>query len=307
MRRAAAAALVSLLRGGMARDTSTQPWVCPKPNIYETNCTELDNVNEQADWGLFFAEHPRYDCDLAIINAGMPRTGSTLLQELAVEAVSLLGKTFPSQRRLSFVNGEYWRFNRHLNNHSSDWSGPTVPEHTDIVYFKSHNWDSELHSICQRNLVLLTDRDPTAMIASLIKVRARLYPDESKGGDACDWAYELLLKYRGMHFCWKEHAQVPFRVSYEHMRNSKVAVAAAIATLLASMFDFVTEVHDQPTTISYTFPADYHAAEANPSLPGLTNLSKDAYNAAKAQEIRDSLPDACQDPQVWAHCFKSAY
>mmetsp|Transcript_25749 Transcript_25749/g.79216 ORF Transcript_25749/g.79216 Transcript_25749/m.79216 type:complete len:231 (-) Transcript_25749:10-702(-) len=228
----------------------------------------------------------------------MPRTGSTLLQELVVDAVALVGKSF---RPLSFSNGVYWRVDRHVRDRAKSWE-VDVPANTDIVLFKSHSWDSELASICQRNLVLMTDRDPTAMIAS--KIKAFIKDNEFRSETACDDTYALLLRSYRMNYCWKTHAQYPFRVSYEHMKHSKAAVTAALATIIASLFDLVVEDPSEETVISYTFRRGFHEAEANPGIPGL--VATVDYEAALAQEIKDSLPPDCQDRHLWADCFADA-
>ena len=77
-------------------------------------------------------------CDLAVIDAGMPRTGSTLLYELAADACTYVKK---GAKHLRCVNAGYWRLDRHLNQAPGAWTLQRIPNGTNVVPVKSHEWE----------------------------------------------------------------------------------------------------------------------------------------------------------------------
>ena len=249
------------------------------------------------------------NCELAVIDAGMPRTGSTLLSLLIDDAVKKVQEAFGW--RLKIQKGGYWRLNRHMQDPKKKYH-LNIPDGTDIVTIKSHEFDSELLTLCKQNLIILTRREPAAMLASGIIAFSEAFREGQASN--CDFLAHSIFYSVRRHACWQAHAQFPLRVAYEDFRKNKAPATTAIATEIATILDLGDGItssssssssssEDGGTHISFRFPADYRADEAN-SIAHLKGSSSSSDDNALTNEIAHLFPSECNDRFKWDACFR---
>mmetsp|Transcript_7655 Transcript_7655/g.10651 ORF Transcript_7655/g.10651 Transcript_7655/m.10651 type:complete len:201 (+) Transcript_7655:101-703(+) len=165
-----------------SRFTCTPP---PPPK-----CDDVDAVTNTEGWGRYFDAdiQKQPQCKLLIVNAGLPRTGSTLLGSLALHAIRrTLPATFTIRPKV--IATRYWREDRHSHKAKASQTKQIFPDNIDIFMTKSHEFDSELASMCDRTLVLLTSRDPAAQAVSAAN------GFWSENGTSCDLQRLKLASY----------------------------------------------------------------------------------------------------------------
>lgn len=96
------------------------------------------------------------ECDLAVVMAGSPRSGSTLLTKIIVDSVKRLSARFD----VSYANLGYWRLDRHmLRPQQDDLANMTkmlarIQAGTQVVILKTHEYDPEVLKLCRKVLVI---------------------------------------------------------------------------------------------------------------------------------------------------------
>lgn len=302
----------------VVKEAACRPSFCKSSHL---NCSAIDELSQRPQFPRLFPlsneggdddddvlatnERALASCKVAVIDAGLPRTGSTLLSLLVEDAMEQLTDVFGSgnyARRV--VDLGYWRYDRHREG-SYSWSISDIPEGTDIVTVKSHEYDSELARLCERSLVLLTSREPMAMAVSM-RHAGWVNPN-------CDKIFSQILASEGRHRCWYRAANVPLVFEYEDVSRSKKAVVAAIASELAVALG----IEDEAKNIKFSFGQNYRQKEANPGISGLrssesereaspSNLDR-GENDKLQHDASEFLPEGCRNRTVWRKCFPVAW
>ena len=170
-------------------------------------------------------------CRLAMIAAGMPRTGSTLTFKVLKAVLSKL-----TIWKSHGVQLKYWQW--HLRNSAVPHRGPLgdAPpgsecetrwqlyneataklnslQEDDVVLIKSHEFDAELLSLCTASIVFTSERDVADIAASKVKL-GWVHRKGNMSNRA--WVAELAGGIKGdvsEHVCWRQHAPVNVNVLF---------------------------------------------------------------------------------------------
>ena len=260
------------------------------------NCSAVDMRFHEATGERF--ERPP-NCKLVVIVAGMPRTGSTLLIELVHDAV----RQALSQSGLKVVNISYWRLDRHLGTKGGqavNWRPTELPDDTDVIVTKTHEYDSEVLGLCERNLVILSSREPAAQVTSV--ANAFLKTEDGRTCENFEWH---LKKFEAQARCWQEAAHFPLKFAYEDFSVSKVTTTISIATVIETILGIDRVDPDKETVLEFRFPKGFAEAEANPGIPGLRKVqqTEEEKQLQLQTNLADFLPEECRDIDFWRRCF----
>lgn len=263
-----------------------------EPELEEPDCAALDALTVKPDWPPLFGQGRKdKPCKVALIDAGMERTGSTLLASLAASAIVQTGLTHVS------LTEAFWRLDRHVNNRNLNWTLPDIPTETDVVLFKTHEYDSELaNEVCEQSIVLLTNREPLETAMSLVHMFNR------EGKLSCDDIYGMLSQGEREHRCWLRKANFPIILGDVTRRKRKTV--ATIARILQQVVgseddDMSRYIHDY-----YKFDINHLKQDANPRIPGLHQSKKLEDLQMLAGTI---LPEGCRDYHRYRYCFPNHY
>ena len=179
-------------QGERTEYASSPTWMCDQPQ---------DDV-----YGTLFASGSlkRPTCDLALIIAGTPRSGSTVIYNIVKNALNLIAV----HSNITYAGIGYWRFHRHTRQSPAlDLSTMRkvlgrVKNSTQVVFVKSHQYDPELLELCNQSLVVTSTREIPDMMRSWV------------GADwlrnNCTDLTRMLSRVIQDHRCWQRHAGIRF-------------------------------------------------------------------------------------------------
>jgi hypothetical protein len=177
--------------------------------------------------------HPpasRSRCGLAVVIAGIVRSGSTLQQKLARDAVQRAGLHRGGQRPPAV----YWSWHAHVRMGDAKakewaaqfnaWAAALTPQ--DAVVIKCHQWRPEIFGFCRRTVVLTTHRDVIDVAASAQRVGWAESPQALR---------RLLAVSLRHHAQWAAVADVNARyVDLAAPRTRRLHIAQICAALVAA-------------------------------------------------------------------------
>lgn len=144
-------------------------------------------------------------CHLAIIAAGAPRSGSTLQNEIARRAATILVK---HSGTLRLRNAGYWMPHVHSNSRDvarryieTSQKEIVVWDDKTVLLVKTHDFDRNLLTLCTNYIVLTTYRDPVNMISSFVR---RSWISNSSVEQMCIIAKHAMTR----HLLWSSYANV---------------------------------------------------------------------------------------------------
>lgn len=216
------------------------------------DCGKVDALSSSEP--LFSQTDPAPMCKLMVVAAGAPRTGSTLSELMALQALKDLN--------VSYVNLGYWRYDRHNRNkkdfHGVRWSAEYVrsriPSPSSVVIVKSHEYDTELVGMCDEVLVIAQGRNAHDLAASAMGAGWL---------NKCDAMYSFLRAMEAHHICWRRHSQLAFH--YRELKGNKISSYTAILGKLAPMVAWNGTRQDW---LMLANRAPLFNTEANPTIPG---------------------------------------
>jgi hypothetical protein len=225
--------------------------VIPHEEMVEGGCGDIGLV-----------EPGRRKCHLAIINAGMPRSGSTLVNALITEALEQLNVT-------SHLKGSiYWQqhirraFSRSGKNstdkcrmirdrYEKDRALLANLTANDLILVKSHEFDATLLDLCHRVVVISSTRDLADIVFSKIRLGWFKIDEE----DTLDVAAEkMVYSVHGAvqeHNCWQRYAPRMLQLLYEDMSRH---YGAAVMKIMGAILDTIPP-HAVPTQTTLNISA----------------------------------------------------
>lgn len=249
-------------------------------------------------------------CRLAVINAGSPRAGSTLLQQIIDDAVVRVRLRF---KRIEIINAAYWRFDRHLLSNPryyeliGKWWGPRnrswVPprdEKVDVLVAKSHEFDSELAGLCEQSLVVASSREPDRMAESA--AAAGFF---GGGPLACATVGSYLAGWEHAMRCWLAHSTHSLRFAYRDLAAAPALAATQVFAELALILA-PRQAGEMPLSElakALMVKKDYARHEANVRIPGAHKKKLQQQGPVVASGA-GLLPKQCDAERLRA-CFPS--
>jgi len=242
-------------QGERTECASSPTWMCDQP--------------QDRQYGTLFASGSlkRPTCALALIIAGTPRSGSTLIQAIAKTTLNLLAV----HSHITYADIGYWRFHRHIRKPpNSDLSTMRkvlgrVKNRTQVVLVKTHEYDPELLELCNQSLVVTSTREITDMMRSWVGagwLRRN-----------CTDLTVMLSKVTKNQRCWQRHAGVRF--IYSDIESDKrfaliimmSAVMSKLSIRASQSLPFERLFKDE------VFSSGFMDDEANPGIPSSRNGS----------------------------------
>lgn len=184
-------------------------------------------------------------CHLAIVNAGMPRSGSTLVNSLITEAIEQLNVT-------SHYKGSiYWQqhirraFSRPGRNatdkcrmirerYEADRAMLASLTKNDIILVKSHEFDATLLDLCHRVVVISSTRDLADIVFSKIRLGWFKLDNEGSFEAAVE---QMVYSVHGAvqeHNCWQRYAPRMLQLLYEDISHH---YGAAVMKIMGAILD----------------------------------------------------------------------
>eukprot|EP00039_Didymoeca_costata_P022006 m.3393 g.3393 ORF g.3393 m.3393 type:complete len:428 (-) comp2762_c0_seq2:75-1358(-) len=206
--------------------------------VYESKgCTEMPSISA-----------PVGRCKLALIAAGMPRTGSTVTLRMLQKAGKILG--LPNFTPLRYWNmhlrntyirrisncsemvDERNRQNEIINNLTAD----------SIVVIKSHEFDETLLRLCKKHIVFLSTRDMGDVALSKYKLGWYTRSDSSlfDGMNTTEMVQYLASTMYGdiqEHECWKRESARNVNVQYDEIKGHCAFYMLRIVGAIAQALD----------------------------------------------------------------------
>lgn len=233
--------------------------------VFEENFDECEALIREIfpSYEPIFGSHALWrmpECDLAVVMAGSPRSGSTLLTKIIVDSVKRLSARFD----VSYANLGYWRLDRHmLRPQQVDLANMTkmltrIQAGTQVVILKTHEYDPEVLKLCRKVLVITSTTDVSKAMNSY--VLAGWIPR------TCDAARGMFYRQLKQHRCWQKHSRM--RLVFKEFESDKRLTAISIMGKIVEMLNISTDAYLNSTGILFNFSSDYMHKEANPVIPG---------------------------------------
>jgi hypothetical protein len=256
------------------------PKIMPRA-VSVQSCQQLALANNMADihpppssafQQLLKAVPPTRRCSLAVVAAGPPRSGSTMQQKLILVALKHLNVP---------VVPFYWNYHlhvlrnsgalRHMNSNKS--SEAEIAELRKIrssqeriiqklatgqqsrvsLLLKTHEFDSRVFEMCEKQLVFTTNRNLT---------------DAANSAVAAGWARRVedlpINEWVRDYDCWKQHGaiDIPYEDFAKHPEWHALMLAAFIGSYLDLGWDPAL-IHDLSAAANR-----FRETDANPGIPG---------------------------------------
>ena len=221
-------------------------------------------------------------CPAAVILAGMPRTGSTLMLRFAHAALAAL--------QTSHAFAGYWRLPAHLNHSFPRWGAAPMnaterhtwisgkkrilqkslssPAGTPIIMFKSHEFAPRLLTACRRRAVLLTHRCVKDELMSATKLGWLSANADNQTAAIRDWVEDYSL--------WRSSGALD--VPYELMQYAPREAFHAIVDYLAESFGLQDRAQ-RTAELSSQQLAEL-GGEGNPGIPSTRAMEPPANTHA---------------------------
>jgi len=226
-----------------------------------------------------------WSCRLAIVNAGMPRSGSTLVGKLITEAVSMINSVSNSTGR---VRGPFY-WNHHLRRDFSD-SGVGRNDsatakcaarrayyfkilnllssltNSDTLLIKSHEFDAGLLGICEKVLVVSSVRDLAESAFSKVRLGWNKIPPGISQVEAAEVMVNASLQAVKEFNCWKRYSPRYTQMLYQDFSKS---FGAAIMRIMALILEAIPlPVGQQPLVVNIdAINEKFSKIEGNKDMP----------------------------------------
>ena len=209
----------------------------------------------------FFKTFTTRRCELAVVVAGAPRTGSTLLTRITEDCLERLSKHL----NVKYKSIGYWRYVRHIKGSPEEDMESmvkvldSIEPDVQVLVLKSHEYDPEIFKLCQKTLVITSTKDTRQLLKSAIGAKWIRQNN-------CTQLRTFLQHVLHDHRCWQRYAQLRFH--YNTYASAKRITAISIMTKLAEILNLAeaTLIADDGPLSS--FPVEYMQEDANPTIPG---------------------------------------
>lgn len=225
-------------------------------------------------------------CKLAIINAGMPRTASTLIGKVFLDAV----KNLTSEPTLNI----YWNWHHHVNLDkeaqkefvsNSKYSLGKLGARG-VLIAKSHEFYSPLLSACRKRVVVATHRHPVDLLNS--EAQANWFQNASEG-----WGHFNEAAQRS--FCWRSAAPKVSGTSFVDFPFERLLTLDTFRGVARDSLKLVAKALDvEPTDVEgfvQSIQERYWSHEANKGIPS---------KRPRKCEQPHTAPDECVEDVVRA-------
>ena len=235
-------------------------------SVAQDNCASLASETNRGYESLKDDPNfPKPKCELVVLMAGTPRSGSTLLLKIIDDCLSRLHETF----QINYFNYGYWRLDRHLRRAAEIDSRSTkenlkrIKNGTRVVVVKSHRYDPDVLSICDKALVITSTASVTKLMRSYVGAHW------VASGNCSQLSSYFNADVYPNHLCWQAISSL--RLVYEDFSDDKRYAAVLILTKIAEMLSIEHAKYLEHVPSLFNFPRRYMALEANLKIPSSSN------------------------------------